>query len=424
MFSTILLLLQISSIFIYEYINYSIFGNQVVLYKNLIKKISKLNIIFIKVIQWVVVDYGDNELNKIITDMTDKVYYSEEDIDYKLIENIEKYSNNELLIDRVPINSGTIALVFKGKINNIDIIIKIIRKDTKKKLNDVMKFLNNIVYILTKIPFINIDNYSITEILKYNMDNFLNQSNFIMEAENIQLFYNNYIEESQIIIPKVYMEYTTKFNNVIIMNYIKGKSLNNINSNYSDYVVKILYFLQTSIYKYNIVHCDLHPGNIIFTDNNIGVIDFGFVSKIDKEVGKNIYLFYDYWISGKKKKLYKLITQTLCKKFNNNIKTDYDIIDKEYDNFLMYFDNDNILDKKNILKHNDLLILNNFFKKINLIFINDCINIILSLGPMLLLLSFLKNKDNINEKNTQFFIADGFKLFKNGNVPKDILIYD
>ena len=420
MFSTIFLLLRISGIFLYEYINYSLFGNKIVLYKNLIKKISKLNIIFIKVIQWIVVDYGDEKLNEIITDMTNKVYYSEEDIDYKLIEDIEKYSNNELLIEKVPINSGTIALVFKGKLNNIDIVIKIIRKDTKKKLNDVMNFLNNILYILNKISFIDIENYSLNEILKYNMDNFLNQSNFIMEAENIQLFYNNYIDDEHITIPKVYMNYTKKFDNIIVMDYIKGKNLNNINSNSSDYVTKIYYFLQTSIYKYNIIHCDIHPGNIIFTDNNICIIDFGFVSKIDKEIGKYIFIFYEYYMSKKTKKLYKLIIEKLCKKKNENITISQEIIDKEYDNFLFFFNEGQFLEYNKILNHSDLLTLNEFFKKINLVLINDCINIITSLGPTLLLINFLLNKDSIKKFN----MKDALNLLKNSNVPKDILIYD
>ena len=388
MFSTIYLLLQISSIVLCEYINYFIFGNKIVLYKNLIKKISKLNIIFIKVIQWVTVDYKNEELNNIITDMTNKVYYSEEDIDYKLIEDIEKYSNNELLIDTVPINSGTIALVFKGRLNNIDVVIKIIRKNTKKKLNDVMNFLNNIVYI--------------------------------MEADNIELFYNNYIDDEHIIIPKVYMNYTKKFDNIIVMDYIKGKNLNNINSNFSDYVTKIYYFLQTSIYKYNIIHCDIHPGNIIFTDDNVCIIDFGFVSKIDKEIGKYIFIFYEYYMSKKTKKLYKLIIEKLCKKKNDNITISQEIIDKEYYNFLFFFNEGQFLEHNKILNHSDLLTLNEFFNKINLILINDCINIITSLGPTLLLINYLLNKDSVKKFN----MKDALNLLKNSNIPKDILIYE
>ena len=61
-----------------------------------------------------------------------------------------------------------------------------------------------------------IENYSIKDILKYNMHNFVKQSDFHLEATNIQKFYNNYINESNIIIPKVYIKYTNRFDDVII----------------------------------------------------------------------------------------------------------------------------------------------------------------------------------------------------------------
>ena len=337
MISTILLLLKILIIFIYEYFLYLIFRNKIRLYTNLIQKISKINIIFIKIIQWIVIEHDDKELCDIIKDMTNNVYYSEKDIDYNLITEIENYdNNNELVINKIPINSGTIALVFSGKLNNNDIVVKIMRDDTKKKLKETMIFLDDIIYMIDNIPFINMENYSIKDILKYNMDNFLKQSDFILEAQNIQLFYNNYIDEQKIIIPKVYMGYTEKFNNIIIMDYIKGYHLNNINNNYYDYVILIFHFLNTSLYNYNTIHCDIHPGNIMFMDNKIGIIDFGFISNIDKNTGISVYTFYDYFTSGKKKKLYKLIIDKLCKNINNDIKIEKEIIDKEYDNFLNF----------------------------------------------------------------------------------------
>ena len=161
MISTIYLLFKILNIFIYEYVSYLIFGNKISLYTNLIKKISKLNIIFIKIIQWIVMEHEDKELTEIVKDMTNNVYYSENDIDYKLINDIENYNGNNLIINKIPINSGTIALVFYGKLNDHDIVVKIMRNDTKKKLKEVISFLDDIIYIIDNMPFYNIEYYSI-----------------------------------------------------------------------------------------------------------------------------------------------------------------------------------------------------------------------------------------------------------------------
>ena len=402
MISTIYLLFKILNIFIYEYVSYLIFGNKISLYTNLIKKISKLNIIFIKIIQWIVMEHEDKELTEIVKDMTNNVYYSENDIDYKLINDIENYNGNNLIINKIPINSGTIALVFYGKLNDHDIVVKIMRNDTKKKLKEVISFLDDIIYIIDNMPFYNIEYYSIKEILKYNIDNFLKQSDFILEAKNIQLFYNNYIDENNIIIPKVYIEYTENFDNIIIMDYIKGDHLNNINDNYYNYVMLIFHFLNTSLYNYNILHCDIHPGNIMFIDNKIGIIDFGFISNIDKNTGMDVYTFYDYFIAGKKKKLYKLIIKKLCKKINNDINIEQEIIDNEYNNFLNFFNEGGIFSYNKAIKHNDLIKINIFLKKINLMMITDVINIILSIGPTLALINFLLNNDSKKKNNKPY----------------------
>ena len=423
MISTIILSLKILNIFIYEYFNYYIFGNKTRLYKNLIKKISILNIIFIKIIQWIVIEHDDNELNELVKNMTNNVDYSEKDIDYKLINDIENYNNDNLLINRLPINSGTIALVFSGKLNNNDIVIKIMRNDTKKKLREVIDFLNDILYIIDIISFLNIENYSIKEILKYNMDNFFKQSDFLLEAQNIQLFYNNYINEENIIIPKVYMEYTEEFNNVIIMDYIKGEYLNNINNNYYEYVLLIFHFLNTSLYNYNVLHCDIHPGNIMFIDNKIGIIDFGFISNIDKNTGTDVYTFYNYFTVGKKKKLYKLIIDKLCKKINNDIIIEQEIIDNEYSNFLNFFNEGGLFSYNKAIKHSDLIQLNIFLKRINLMIIDDCINIILSIGPTLSLINFLLNNDSKKKNDKPYYLGDAFKLLKESNIPKELLDY-
>jgi len=417
------MILTIFFILMYEFLCYLLFRNKILLYKNLIKRLTKLNIIFIKIIQWITVDNGDIELNNIVKNITNNVEYSNEDIDHPLITDIENYSNNELVIDRIPINSGTIALVYKGKLNNKDVIIKMKRKNIKQKLNDVVHFLNNIVYIIEHIPFINIENYSIKDILKYNMHNFVKQSDFHLEATNIQIFYNNYINESNIIIPKVYIKYTNRFDDVIVMEYLDGKHLTEINNNYYDYILKILYFLNTSLYNHNIIHSDIHPGNILFMDDKIGIIDFGFVSIINKETGFDIYSFYNYYTSGKRKKLYKLIVEKLCIKMNNNIIISQDVIDNEYTNFLIFFQDGGPLSHNKHINYNDLKTINIFFSKINLIISEEFINIILSISPMISLINFLLNNDSKKTTDTQYYIKDAFNLLKKTNIPDELINY-
>ena len=240
---------------------------------------------------------------------------------------------------------------------------------------------------------------------------------------NIQIFYNNYINESNIIIPKVYIKYTNRFDDVIVMEYLDGKHLTEINNNYYDYILKILYFLNTSLYNHNIIHSDIHPGNILFMDDKIGIIDFGFVSIINKETGFDIYSFYNYYTSGKRKKLYKLIVEKLCIKMNNNIIISQDVIDNEYTNFLIFFQDGGPLSHNKHINYNDLKTINIFFSKINLIISEEFINIILSISPMISLINFLLNNDSKKTTDTQYYIKDAFNLLKKTNIPDELINY-
>ena len=55
--------------------------------------------------------------------------------------------------------------------------------------------------------------------------------------------------------------------------------------------------------------------------------------------------------------------------------------------------------------------------------IDDCINIILSIGPTLSLINFLLNNDSKKKSVTPYYLKDSFKLLKESNIPKDLLIY-
>ena len=109
----------------------------------ILKELGQINVTFAKIFQWSFMD--ENKSNKYITTViyqylynyTNNTPYNSQDIDYKSILSIYKIAkeNNDIFyIDNIePINSGTISLVFKAKLNDKDVVIKLLRKDIKKK---------------------------------------------------------------------------------------------------------------------------------------------------------------------------------------------------------------------------------------------------------------------------------------------------
>jgi len=279
---------------------------------SLLGSVGEYNIIFVKIFQWTCIN-NNSEDNKYITDRivneihsyTNNTPYNDSDINYKSLLDIyliaQKKGDIFELDDLKPINSGSISLVFKAKLNNKNIAVKILRKNIKEKLESGLELLINIEYIMYHIPFFN--KYSNTKIFEKNKLNILNQINFTNESENLLIFYNDFKNNKYIMTPNVYVDYTNLDSNIILMDFIDGKYLYELENNeLNNYFHPFLKFIMDSLFIKNIFHCDLHQGNILFfckvTNGKIiyriGIIDMGMVTKINIDEINFIYL----WLNG------------------------------------------------------------------------------------------------------------------------------
>ncbi len=304
---------------------------------SLIRKIGNYNIIFVKIFQWIRINNNNyfitQKIENEINSFTNNTPYTDSDIDYKSLLQIYKIAeeNSDVFqLDSIePINTGSISLVFKGKLNNKDIAIKILRKNIKEKIEKGICLLINFENILYYIPILNY--YVSTKIFENNREHIFNQINFINESENIIMFYKKFKKNKKVLIPNVYDNYTKINNNVILMDYINGKYLYELDSNELDEFFTPFYnFIANSIFYKKIFHSDLHQGNILFFKETIGdeviykvgIIDFGMITKLETNEIDFIYL----WINGIFNENFKDMLEYL--KNPNNISIIFDNYEK------------------------------------------------------------------------------------------------
>lgn len=252
-----------------------------------INKILSKYIIYTKILQWVNFDFLSflgNDFNKFLRKFTDNAPYVDEDIDYKSIEKLldigSKYS---LKIDKTPINSGTISLVFKGEILDKDIrktiAIKILRKGIEDKIHSCIHNFDNLFKFIKNFPFIKDLNLDI--LLNDIKDNLLEQVDFNKESKFIKLFDKKLNKYKHIKTIKLIEELT--FDNVIVMEFIEGRSLFKLNNDdkkvFGTNLISSLFYTQM---KKQLFHLDLHPGNILYTnDNKIVFLDLGMAMQLN-----------------------------------------------------------------------------------------------------------------------------------------------
>jgi len=288
----ILFLLNTIFIFSSELIRYIYSNDYDLLINNLTLRLSKLNILYVKIFQAFALNNNliDEKINQKLLDFTDNVPWKKSDIDLNTINEItNKY--NLHITNYSPKNAGMISLVFFGydNENKKKIIIKIKRKNIQEKLDISINNLLLLIYLLSFIPIVN--TYKFKELIYTNIELIRQQTNFIKEVKNMNEMKENCKKLKYIIIPKVNEIITKEYNNVIVMEYIEGLKINQINN-------LDCYGFAKSILKFGIITCvihgfshgDLHCGNILFIkDENdqkypykLGILDFGVVIKISE----------------------------------------------------------------------------------------------------------------------------------------------
>lgn len=375
--------LDICTTVAYEFTLYCYYKNYTQFITNLAFKLSQKNILYVKVFQSIALNNNliDEQVNLVLTSYTDNVPYTNYDIDFHALHkcasdfNLKYYNNNAY-----PINSGMISIVFRmiDSKTNKDIILKMRRKNIEEKLAEGIDYLKFIMNILSFIPLFN--SFEIPSVINKNIGIIMQQTNFAKEVSNIELMREKSKNLDYIRVPFVYREATEKYPNIILMEYIDGENIKDVDiSDYEEYAKLVIKFGFISVFYFGLSHGDLHSGNILFIKNDnltdapkyqLGIIDLGIMIEIS-EIVSNHYLdlFIDLFSVSCEITAKKLITNILLepKEILDSLPEEhYTNIIKLGSNVIESLRNNNTkLDQSEL--YNYFHIINNYFKSNDLV---------------------------------------------------------
>jgi len=276
-------------------------------YYNFINRITtglaSINILYVKIFQAIASNnnFIDEKTNNELIKFTDKAPWIFSDIQIEELISIGD-TYNLVFTDgyEKPMNSGMISLVYKGirKTDGKPIIIKMKRKNIEQRLNDAIDNLKLFLYLISYIPIIH--KYKISQVVDKNIEIIRHQTNFNEEVDNINKIRNNCKNLKYVKIPEVYPEATKLYPDFIMMEYIEGKKISEIEEkDYYDFSKQVLKFGIVTTIVHGLAHGDLHSGNILFIkdDNDekykykVGVIDFGILYEIDDTFKDELFDF-------------------------------------------------------------------------------------------------------------------------------------
>ena len=277
-----------------ESLLYCVFRDYSSFIDRITSKLAKVNILYVKIFQAVALNnrFIDEKMNNRLLKFTDNAPWSINDIDfdalYKMSRKFNLYSPDCFI---KPINSGMISLVFKAiKVDTgEEVAIKVKRCRIDITLEDAIDDLLFLVGFLNFIPIFY--NFQISSVIQRNIDMIQHQTNFLEEIDNMMLFNNNCKNLKYVKIPNVYEEITHTFNNIIVMEFVNGITIDKINKeDYEGFAKQIIKFGFVTSLVHGVTHGDLHGGNILFIKDNtpdakykhkICVLDFGIIYKIN-----------------------------------------------------------------------------------------------------------------------------------------------
>ena len=208
---------------------------------------------------------------------------------YEDIESIlkEEYGDiNKIFysIDIEPIGSASIAQVHRAVLrsNNKLVVIKVKRPGIEKILYTDIELFKKAVNLLHLNRIIKV--MDLNEVLDQIYETTKEETDFKIETSHMIKFYKLHQFDKSISCPYVYENLCN--DNIIVMDYIEGIKINDIDAlkanNYKlDVIANKLSdnYIKQAI-TYGLFHADPHPDNIIISKSNIVYIDFGMMGKL------------------------------------------------------------------------------------------------------------------------------------------------
>jgi len=204
-----------------------------------------------------------------------------------------------------PVGSGCCAQVYYAKYQNQEVAVKVLHPDIKNRflrdLTVLRSIVNGVSWIFPQLHWLSI---------KESLEEFATlmniQVNLRNEANSLLKFHNNFREETNVVFPKPFLELCS--DQVLVESYEHGTRIGNLIQDLESIPVEnrkklaakgVNMFLKM-VFRHNFVHCDLHPGNILVSDNEekLIILDPGLTASLSKKDMRNFRAVFTAVVKG------------------------------------------------------------------------------------------------------------------------------
>lgn len=187
-------------------------------------------------------------------------------------------------IDDVPLGSASVAQVHKARLVTGELVaIKVQRPHVREIMAQDIAIMRSLAKRSKRL--VNAEQFlDLQSVINELWQSFREETDFLVEAKNLEEFRRNNADCAYISSPKPYLSLCTE--HVVVMDYIEGIPLNEhaqlVAQGYDlqEIGTKLVDNYTTQILDEGFFHADPHPGNIVVKDGKIVYLDLGMMGRL------------------------------------------------------------------------------------------------------------------------------------------------
>lgn len=197
-------------------------------------------------------------------------------------------------IDEEAIGSGSIACVYRAVlVDGTPVALKVRRPGVEDLVRRDVRLIQGVIDVLARLPTLR--GVPLSEMGRAVGDAVIGQLDFAAEATDLAVLGDSFAALEAVTVPRVLSEQSRP--DCLVMSLVdvqQGWALEDISPRRRELLARqTLQAVFDMLFRTGVVHCDLHPGNLVLIGGEeIGIIDAGFVCRVPAHVRRQLALFF------------------------------------------------------------------------------------------------------------------------------------